>query len=117
MKNSNKTIGNRTRDLPACSAVPHLTALRRAPLVTTTRMLHLTIHSNISHPLPEFQFRFFLSKPYTHFGAMAQPKQRRQKINLTATDIQTVTELLYKDENSPDLGYDGQAVWEDQSEM
>jgi len=26
MKNSNETIGNRTRDLPACSAVPQPTA-------------------------------------------------------------------------------------------
>ena len=26
MKNSNNAIGNRTRDLPACSAVPQLTA-------------------------------------------------------------------------------------------
>jgi hypothetical protein len=26
MKNSNDTIGNRTRDLPACSAVPQPTA-------------------------------------------------------------------------------------------
>ena len=31
MKNSNETIGNRTRDLPACSAVPQTTALARAP--------------------------------------------------------------------------------------
>jgi hypothetical protein len=31
MKNSNNTIGNRTRDLPACSAVPQPTAPRRAP--------------------------------------------------------------------------------------
>ena len=31
MKNSNDTIGNRTRDLPACSAVPQPTALPRAP--------------------------------------------------------------------------------------
>jgi len=30
MKNSNKTIGNRTRDLPACSAVPQPTAPPRA---------------------------------------------------------------------------------------
>ena len=29
MKNSNDTIENRTRDLPACSAVPQLTALQR----------------------------------------------------------------------------------------
>jgi hypothetical protein len=32
MKNSNDTIGNRTRDVPACSAVPQATALRRAPM-------------------------------------------------------------------------------------
>ena len=31
MKNSNDTIGNRTRDLPTCSAVPQQTALPRAP--------------------------------------------------------------------------------------
>ena len=31
MKNCNDTIGNRTRDLPACSAVPQPTAPPRAP--------------------------------------------------------------------------------------
>jgi hypothetical protein len=31
MKNSNGTIGNRTRDLPTCSAVPHRTAPPRPP--------------------------------------------------------------------------------------
>jgi len=31
MKNSNDTIGDRTRDLPVCSAVPQPTALPRAP--------------------------------------------------------------------------------------
>jgi len=30
MKNSNDTIGNRTRDLPTCSAVPQPTAPPRA---------------------------------------------------------------------------------------
>jgi len=34
MKNSDDFIGNRTRDLPACSAVPQLTALPRAPNVS-----------------------------------------------------------------------------------
>jgi len=33
MKNSNDTIGNRTCDLPTCSAVPQPTALPRAPCV------------------------------------------------------------------------------------
>jgi len=32
MKKSNETIGNRTRDLPACSAVPQPTAPPRAPI-------------------------------------------------------------------------------------
>ena len=31
MKNSNDTVGNRTRDLPACSAVPQPTAPPRGP--------------------------------------------------------------------------------------
>ena len=31
MKNSNDTIGNRTRDLPACSVVPQPTVLPHAP--------------------------------------------------------------------------------------
>jgi len=31
MKNSIDAIGNRTRDLAACSAVPQATALSRAP--------------------------------------------------------------------------------------
>ena len=31
MKNSNDAIGNRTRDLPACRAVPQPTAPPRAP--------------------------------------------------------------------------------------
>ena len=35
MKNSNDTIGNRTRDLPACSAVPQPTAPPRAPKIYT----------------------------------------------------------------------------------
>ena len=33
MKNSNDFIGNRTRDLPTCSAVPQPTALPRAPKI------------------------------------------------------------------------------------
>ena len=41
MKNSNDTIGNRTLDLPACSAVPQQTAPPRAPkLRGGSRKLH-----------------------------------------------------------------------------
>jgi hypothetical protein len=37
MKNSNDTIRNRTRDIPACSAVPQPTAPPRAPIEMSTR--------------------------------------------------------------------------------
>ena len=33
MKNSNDTFGNRTRDLPACGAMPQPTAPPRAPVM------------------------------------------------------------------------------------
>jgi hypothetical protein len=38
MKNSNDTIGNRTSDLPVCSAVPQPTAPPRAPGVNMRSM-------------------------------------------------------------------------------
>jgi hypothetical protein len=39
MKNSNDNMGNRTRDLPTCSAVPQPTALPRAPNGTIRRTI------------------------------------------------------------------------------
>ena len=36
MKNSNDTIGNRTRDLPTCSALPQPTAIPRALIIKVT---------------------------------------------------------------------------------
>ena len=43
MKNSNDTIGNRTRDLLACSAVPQLTALPRAPHICQLHFIIIII--------------------------------------------------------------------------
>jgi hypothetical protein len=40
MKNSNDTIGNRTRDLPACSAVPQQTAPLRVSLIRSDKMFY-----------------------------------------------------------------------------
>ena len=37
MKNYNDTIGNRTRNIPACSAVPQPTAPPSAPVCTNSR--------------------------------------------------------------------------------
>jgi len=42
MKNSSDTVGNRTRDLPICSAVPQLTAPPRAPYVQGTMFFSVT---------------------------------------------------------------------------
>ena len=41
MKNSNDTIGNRTRGLPACSAVPQPTAPLRIPPPPKIQMISL----------------------------------------------------------------------------
>ena len=41
MKNFNETVGKPTRDLPACSAVPHPTELPRALLLELRRTLNL----------------------------------------------------------------------------
>ena len=48
MKNSNDAIGNRTRDLPACSAVPQPTAPPRAPVVWGS-YINITAKINYSH--------------------------------------------------------------------
>ena len=50
MKNSNDNIGNRTRDLPACSAVPQPTAPPRARLKLRAQItLH---HKPTPFPVP-----------------------------------------------------------------
>jgi hypothetical protein len=41
MKKSNDTIGNRTRNLPACSAVPQPTAPPRAPQNKVTYIVYI----------------------------------------------------------------------------
>ena len=48
MKNSNDIIGNRTRDLPTCSAVPQPTAPPRTPAVTHIKVtLNLTLQQTV----------------------------------------------------------------------
>ena len=51
MKNSNNTIGNRTRDLPACSAVPQPTALPRVPIGHRTYRLVSAVSARLSRKL------------------------------------------------------------------
>jgi hypothetical protein len=64
MKNSNDTIGNRTRDLPACSSVPQPTAPRRAPYILQSdsftlcklyiKIANSVLCSNILYWLPDY---------------------------------------------------------------
>ena len=61
MKNSNYTIGNRTRNLPACSAMPQPTTPPRAPrnnlyplnkkLVSSTVCKQMTDTPNYQNPI------------------------------------------------------------------
>jgi len=53
MKKSNDTIGDRTRDLPACSALPQPTAPPCAPYNTCTNVNYST-HKYIQLPLNTF---------------------------------------------------------------
>jgi hypothetical protein len=54
MKNSNETIGNRTRDLPACRTVPQPTAPPRTPqlgeVVVLYRLQQLGAKIKQAHP-------------------------------------------------------------------
>ena len=49
MKNTNGTVGNRTRDLPACSAVPQPTAPPRASSLLSCIMLILHCPNVLGH--------------------------------------------------------------------
>jgi hypothetical protein len=67
MKNSNDTIGNRTIDLPACSAVPQPTASPRAPSFHThteikMRFSKLNILLTQTFQNPRKIFNIFLRK-------------------------------------------------------
>ena len=58
MKNSNGTIGNRTRDLPTCSAVPQPTALPRAPFVISGGILFNMLVFGINEMVFVFPLKF-----------------------------------------------------------
>ena len=54
LKNSNDTIGNRTRDLPTCSAVPQPTAPPRAPNTWSAEYNYMFIFLQFFCPFPCF---------------------------------------------------------------
>jgi hypothetical protein len=57
MKNSNDTIGNQTRDLPACSAVPQPTA---APAACRLDLLYFIFYSSVYYMLKNNEEKIFL---------------------------------------------------------
>jgi len=67
MKNSNGTIGNRTRDLLACSAVPQPTATPRAP-ISTGRLPHG--RGDRGSLGSKLGLSFFLNKIYTKYSRL-----------------------------------------------
>ena len=76
MKNSNDTIGNRTRDLPACSAVGSGTALQagRSPPVSNNTVPVYSAYRILSdtsvHPLYEINPLNAELNPICHFLAL-----------------------------------------------
>jgi len=81
MKNSNDTIGNRTRDLPTCNAVPQPTALPRAPLGELTLFKSWSSKLGVgreassltqeNYLLQKFNEEKRLSKPEAYIGCSA----------------------------------------------
>ena len=68
MKNFSDTVGNRTRDLPACSAVPQPTAPPpRAPTTTTTANNNNNNNNNNKRLSSVLEFSFENSF-VLHFG-------------------------------------------------
>ena len=62
VKNSNDTIGNRTRDLPTCSAVPQPTALPRTPKHTRYMNTSLCSCCSLKQPVPGVIILFNMSE-------------------------------------------------------
>ena len=97
MKNSNDTIGNRTRDLPACSAVPQPTAPPRAPLnLTCTRIRYIKIDNSSFERVEEFRY---LATTLTIKNSSRDEIKRRMKSgNACCHSVQNLlsSSLIYK---------------------
>jgi hypothetical protein len=80
MKNYNDTIGNRTRVLPTCSAMPQLTASPRIPKSPAPGM-HLPstpvlMYAKIAYLLRMAQRRLTLVATVRHQGDFASEKHK-----------------------------------------
>jgi hypothetical protein len=76
MKNSKDTIGNRTRDLPVCSAVPQSTAPPRAPPVYGIYEMIITCeHTYIYIPVYLRSYVWFVFEHLTSCTTIRRPLQ------------------------------------------
>jgi hypothetical protein len=68
MKNSNDTIGSRTRDIPFCSELPQRTAPPRTPMLRVTFTFYILVRnvgSSLGNLLAFWRLLLVLSKNYT----------------------------------------------------
>jgi hypothetical protein len=98
MKNSNDTIGNRTRDPPACSAVRHPTAPPRAPdnikLINKLRAAESFMRSNslsVSKEIPLTPRSEFVSHGNKHETEHIPVSQQRNNALLRINSTFNVT--------------------------
>jgi len=88
MKNFIDTIGNRTRDLPACITVLQPTALPRVPC--SLERTYLKVRHNGSH-LPAVGRQAYLPsyavrKPYSYIESVELQVLSKIPVNFTVTD-------------------------------
>ena len=83
MKNSNDNIGNRTRDLPACSAVPQPTALPRAPAHGSVHRNNILVYN--SNKMHKSQSLFNLTTALHISGATVTHLQEHKTTVTTAS--------------------------------
>jgi hypothetical protein len=89
MKNSNDTIGNRTRDLPACSTVPQPTASPEWKVLSACRTVTF-----ITFQHPCFVLSFFLPG-VTHFGIAEGCSDKCPIISEALTNVIIHTTVLW----------------------
>ena len=91
MKNSNDTIGNRTRDLPACSAVPQPTEPPRDPQSGNISRWKCAVHTQGSCSIEEYvNFVYFTIRNTEQF-------KFQLKVRLDLTDCCMKNDTCVKD--------------------
>ena len=92
MKNSNDFIGNQTRDLPTCSALPQPTAPPRAPLLLLLLLLFRLERKLLKHCAAQSPVSYFL---ISNFNRLLMEIQKKRKVWFFAQQVSL--RLPYKD--------------------